>query len=401
MNKPEASSKRKKIWEIDHGYLCATIGSCLSRSEMRQLVREPEFRDVSLRDDHGLHALFIDVAKSCDPMSKALQRFFDKKYRQATRYYFLTEDSKAIAQLWQDDLSLGKIDTAWFAVVTHPAVTMEQASSYYAQLHMLAHDGIANFYRNRLVEARESARLSELEGQLATLKHLRKTDKKSLREMEQQGKTLQTLSKRLQRENEQLRHDVAEQRKAPPVSQHPVDDQASINLASELTAVRLQLKETTQRFQELQEQHLALMQHHEDQHKELQAFENLLQRRLAMADPCLACDDQATANCPGRNLCGQTVLYVGGLHKMIPHYKQLVETLGGRFLHHDGGKEESRNLLPKMLATADAVLCPIDCVSHDACLSVKKICKRYQKPFVMMRSASLSALAKGLTDFVQ
>jgi SET domain-containing protein len=86
---------------------------------------------------------------------------------------------------------------------------------------------------------------------------------------------------------------------------------------------------------------------------------------------------------------------------MVPHYRQLVENFGGQFLHHDGGKEASRNLLPKMLITADAVFCPVDCVSHDACNCVKKMCKRFQKPFVLMRSAGLSSLAKGLNDIVQ
>ena len=123
--------------------------------------------------------------------------------------------------------------------------------------------------------------------------------------------------------------------------------------------------------------------------------------KMAMSCGCAECEDQDTNRCPGPDLCGKTILYVGGLHKMVPHYKQLVEKYGGRFIHHDGGKEVSRAQLPKMLYSADAVLCPVDCVSHDACNCVKKICKRYQKPYVMMRSSGLSSLAKGLNDIVQ
>ena len=67
----------------------------------------------------------------------------------------------------------------------------------------------------------------------------------------------------------------------------------------------------------------------------------LFQHIAKEQDPCLQCADQNTDNCPGPNLCGKTVLYVGGLHKMVPHYRQLVEQFGGRFLHHDGGKEAS------------------------------------------------------------
>lgn len=401
MVKQDLNNGRKKIWEIDHGYLCATVGSCLNRAEMRRLAKDIEFRGVFLQEDHALHVFFIEAAKSDDRRGKALQRFFDKKYRQATRAYFLTADNEEIATLWRNDLAMGRIDRAWYAVVTHPAVNAEQAGNFYAQLHMLAHDGIANFSQRRLAETRLHQRLAELEEQLGQLKQLRKADKKDLRDKQQEAQANLTLVKKLQRENSQLHEQMAQVRHQPPSGQSPRDQEDVLLLAGELTSARRELELAGLRFHDLQEQHLALMHHHEEQHKELLSFENLLLNRLTVADPCEECNNQSTINCPGRNLCGQTVLYVGGLHKMIPHYKQLVETLGGRFLHHDGGKEESRNLLPKMLATADAVLCPIDCVSHDACLSVKKICKRYQKPFVMMRSASLSALAKGLTDIVQ
>ena len=138
-----------------------------------------------------------------------------------------------------------------------------------------------------------------------------------------------------------------------------------------------------------------------EQTQEIAALEKTLSQFLNHDRACRSCADQDTEKCPGRNLCGRTVLYVGGLHKMVPHYRQMVEHLGGCFVHHDGGKEVSRNILPRMLNTADAVLCPIDCVSHDACNCVKKICKRDQKPFVLMRSASLSSLAKGLSCIVQ
>lgn len=127
--------------------------------------------------------------------------------------------------------------------------------------------------------------------------------------------------------------------------------------------------------------------------------ERLQRPQLAGSIPCLTCADQHTEKCPGEDLCGRTVLYVGGLHKMVPRYRQLVENFGGRFIHHDGSKEASRTLLPGMLAAA--VFCPIDCVSHDACNRVKKMCKRFQKPFVLMRSASLSSLARGLKNIVQ
>ena len=116
---------------------------------------------------------------------------------------------------------------------------------------------------------------------------------------------------------------------------------------------------------------------------------------------CTGCADQKTGRCPGPDLCGKKILYVGGLKKMVSHYRQLVENCGGQFMHHDGGVEIARNQLSKMLGSADIVFCPVDCVSHDACTCVKKMCKRYRKPFVMMRSSGLSTLAKELANIIQ
>ncbi len=134
----------------------------------------------------------------------------------------------------------------------------------------------------------------------------------------------------------------------------------------------------------------------DEQIKRLQ--EALLQRGNL---DCQSCSDRDTPECPGPDLCGKRILYVGGMHKMVQHYRRMIEERGGQFLHHDGGKEISKSRLPGMIFQADAVVCPIDCVSHDACLSVKKYCKQSQKPYLMMRGSGLSSLAKGLEKFAQ
>ena len=101
-------------------------------------------------------------------------------------------------------------------------------------------------------------------------------------------------------------------------------------------------------------------------------------------------------DCPVLDLCGRCVLYIGGRHSLVPYYRQIVKGCGGRFIHHDGGKEEQKAKLDKMLCRADAVICPVNCVSHDACLRAKRLCKHRAKLFVALRSAGVSALARGL-----
>jgi len=50
----------------------------------------------------------------------------------------------------------------------------------------------------------------------------------------------------------------------------------------------------------------------------------------------------------------------------------VVERAGGQFVHHDGGLEDGESRLWRALGSADVVICPVDCVSHNACLLAKQ-----------------------------
>jgi hypothetical protein len=67
-------------------------------------------------------------------------------------------------------------------------------------------------------------------------------------------------------------------------------------------------------------------------------------------------------------------------------------------MHHDGGLEQSPHRLQQLLAAADAVVCPVDCVSHEACAAVKRLCKGCLKPVLFARSSGLSSLASSLAE---
>lgn len=112
----------------------------------------------------------------------------------------------------------------------------------------------------------------------------------------------------------------------------------------------------------------------------------------------------ALAQCSGaaseaesqRRLDGRRILYVGGRNHLVPYYRALAERRGAEFLHHDGGLEESLDAVTRGLATIDAVVCPMDCVSHAACSKVKQACKRLCKQFIALRSSGLSSFASGI-----
>lgn len=65
-------------------------------------------------------------------------------------------------------------------------------------------------------------------------------------------------------------------------------------------------------------------------------------------------------------------------------------------MHHDGGLEDRSGSLETQVAWADVVFFPVDCVSHNAVGTVKRVARYLGKPYVAPRSSGMSSLAAAL-----
>lgn len=93
---------------------------------------------------------------------------------------------------------------------------------------------------------------------------------------------------------------------------------------------------------------------------------------------------------------GRSFLYVGGRDCQVAHLRQIASDFGAELIHHDGGLREAVSRIDTVLPSVDCVFCPIDCISHDACLRVKSGCKKFGKTFVPLRNGSKSSLERAL-----
>lgn len=101
------------------------------------------------------------------------------------------------------------------------------------------------------------------------------------------------------------------------------------------------------------------------------------------------------------DLNGRRILFVGGRDRAASFLRRRIEDCNGSFLYHDGGLEESMERLGNLLKRADAVLFPVECISHAALRKVKTECRRWDIPYVPLRhsggdgvSSALQALAR-------
>ena len=114
---------------------------------------------------------------------------------------------------------------------------------------------------------------------------------------------------------------------------------------------------------------------------------------------CASAKDGAEAAMP--RLEGRSVLCVGGRPGLVETYRRLVERLGGRFAHHDGGLEDNPRFLDGVLSAADAVICQAGCISHGAYWKLKDHCKRTGKPCVYLKGAGVSSFVRGISEVAE
>ncbi|MBP1846413.1 hypothetical protein J2046_004688 [Rhizobium petrolearium] len=92
----------------------------------------------------------------------------------------------------------------------------------------------------------------------------------------------------------------------------------------------------------------------------------------------------------------RSFLYVGGRDCQVAHLREIASKHGAELIHHDGGLREAVSRIDTVLPSVDCVFCPIDCISHDACLRVKTGCKKFGVTFVPLRNGSKSSLERAL-----
>ena len=106
-----------------------------------------------------------------------------------------------------------------------------------------------------------------------------------------------------------------------------------------------------------------------------------------------ACDER---RCP---LNALRVAVVGGLDRLEPRYRQVIETMGGELFFHNGDCRGGGHILKNGVCHSDIVVFITRVKSHSALHIVKGICQKTGKYFVALRATSPQAVADVLHKF--
>ena len=363
---PPTRRDRRKLWDISRSYHCAIVGTCFTPDDMAWLCRKLRLSLAQDAREYDIHRYFVEQAGIAGPAAKLMHKRLDEKFSGEVRRFTRETTEAGWCALWSAALESGAVAAAYWALTSHGSASDDLRLRAYADVHMLSHlMGSEN--RRSLREKQElTRRCGDLEERLARAE---RSGAERLAEKDARIRDLEA--------------DVARQRAAGAVPERR--DHRAVRVPSpgrllrEVTALRRRLAVERHRARAAE--------------AEMERLRGVLDGGVPGPRPA---EVGGVASVPARDLGGQAILYVGGRPSLLPFMRAAVESRNGCLLHHDGGFEQATRCLEGLVERADVVVCPIDCVSHDACLRVKGLCRRLAKPFLPVRSAGATTFTRVL-----
>jgi hypothetical protein len=357
---PQETKGRLKLWEVPSRFHCSVVGTCLSLEGLRRLLRRAGLRVAPDADDYSLHAFVVEAAGRPEPLTKLVHKALDAAWGPDVRR-FSEAAPEDLPRLWAEAAAGGRIAGAYWGLLSRRGVPQPLLTEAYGTVHMLSHllGGEARSGLKRLAQAERRA--AELE---AALGQARAAKAEADRERDSRIRALEA----------RLR---AAEAREPPQAPAPRDPARPTDAAGRADALAARLAETARRLRAERARARAA-------EAEAARLSELLGGPTGPGVRPSA-PEGAGPETPGLEIEGKCVLFVGGRTGAIPRLRSLVERRKGRLLHHDGGQEQALRRLDGLVEQADLVVCPVDCVSHEACLRAKHLCRRLDKPFLPIR----------------
>ncbi len=378
----QSAVRRARLWDLDEKLHCPIIGTCISIDELQRFARRFQFAGPS-DDDFTVHVAAVNLARSRNPVSEALQRHLERKFHLAVARFGKLKSDAELLRHWIECCNRGEVAGPLWAVCTHRGVSAETRQRAYTDIHMLSHQVGAG-------QAADARRLTHLAAENAELK------RSHTREVAVLRRQLAEATAGLAERDEAVEQAALYQKRLQCFE----SGQAYVEMGQRLLTLQASheaLLDSTRQVQELERQlkesreaSRRLLAERDTAVAERGALEQLLNAldspvcNTAGSDDCAGCSAALTTRC---------VLYVGGRASLLAQYRQLAERLGITLIHHDGGQEESLSRLPELIRGADAVVCPTDRISHNAYYHVKAHCKRVGKPCLFYRGGGVSGFA--------
>lgn len=362
------AASRRRLWEVPHHHHCVLLGAAFDARELRHVYRRAGYADWEAASDYQLHSSAVQHARTRNDVSRTLHKALEERFAGAVAHLRAARDRCEVIVHWRHWAASDDPVGAYWAAITHPCCDTDADELLSQEMHMLSHFAFA--------ERRAAGR------------RLRAADERAAGLEAARDRALKQCEA-LRRGNAVLREELAHWKQAATLARESLDRIAD----------GAALRERDARIRALETALATAQRAARAAQREAESLRKARDRACATtAMPARApsAEPEPVEALPRVDLARRTVLCVGGKTRLVPHYRAVVEASSGAFAHHDGGIEDHPARLPTLLGAADAVVCLATDVSHGAYHAVKRYCKRFGKPCVLVGNSSVSALARSL-----
>lgn len=384
------TSRRRRLWELSHKYHCPIIGVCFDVAELRKMIGKV-LRYPADTTDYVWHTIAVGICDTRCPLSELFNRTLDRRFAPTIRRMagYKTVDEVRLA--WREACRQGiEIPAALWVASTHPACDDDLEQEIHADIHMIQHQVGAGARIDLGAMRRLQTENARLQDDLQMVRKRQEQQRiehvRAVQEFDRRVAALQAELTAREAANNRL------QARLDLLHETMPDLDERQRLVSRLHALETSSIAARDREKNLENEVARL--------RDFAAYaEETIEALTKETDP----DDTAgggrlSGNAAGVSLLGKSVLCVGGRSGAINSYREVVEQQGGRFMHHDGGREESLHRIDGVLAAADIVICQVGCISHNAYWRVKEQCKRTGKPCMFVRNSGLSSFGRIINE---
>jgi hypothetical protein len=366
-------SRRRRLWELSRHAHCPVVGVCLPMAALRRLV-DKQLGGKAIATDYELHCGINNECRQRGRIAEAVEKELDRRYAAALRQARALKTTDELAAWWREQINGRDVPGALWATLCHSRCDGVLEEAVLADIHMIQHQcGAAD------------------RADLTRLNALQQENEVLARELgaAQQRWTQQSAehARRAEAQSAELVRLRAELLGRDTIIATLQEDLAALEAAVPALRTRDELTRQIERIQDLER--ALLRARHELQRERHRANE-------AVETPARPAESSQGAERVEETLADRSVLCVGGRPASLPAYRRLVEDVGGRFLHHDGGEEDKVTRLDTTLDSADIVICQTGCISHNAYWRVKDHCKRTGKRCLFVDNPSSASLRRAL-----
>lgn len=368
-----APKRRHELWEIPGGLQCSILGTCLPHDELKRIARRLNLVIKDDAADYEVHAYFVNESSRRGEISRAINKELDRRFDGLIRRVGRLRTDDELLAFWRESFEAGRIAGAFWAILSHAHASDTVRQRVFGEVHMLSHVLGRTTHASALKATEFEQKIEDLEGKLR-----RQTERHSsaLGERDREIARLKEQFDNLACQRQQFAGGAAPSAAkvdgAKPVIR-PRNHRA-------VTAARERARAAEAEVERLRQQIRALTRRHQT---------------AALAS--------RTADCPGAEACRldlppRRVLYLGGRASAVERLRSIAASANAELVHHDGGLEQTVDLIDGFINRCDAVFCPIDCISHGACERAKALCRKHEKVFVPLRSSGASTFKRALLD---